>query len=107
LQAEGEGIVSNLNRPTNRAVDLDFQATDTSTGEVIFVDLKTPIDFKTVGPDRWRFPTYRKVGYDMGKRLTEQKLKHLGLTQGPKSANEVLHVINLDRIYCKCSLKGS
>jgi hypothetical protein len=62
------------------------------------MDLKTPIDFKTVGKDRWKFPSYYKVGYNMGDSLTKQKKAHLGLPQGPKSENEVLHVINLDQI---------
>jgi len=62
------------------------------------LELKTPIDFKTVGNDRWKFPTYQKVGYDMGESLAKQKKAHLLLPQGPKSKNEVLHVINLDKI---------
>lgn len=60
--------------------------------------LKTPIDFKTVGKDRWKFPSYYKVGYNMGDSLTKQKKAHLGLPQGPKSANEVLHVVNFGQI---------
>ena len=48
LQSEVDGSYSNLRRPDNPKVDLDFEATSVQTGKTIFVDHKKMIDFASL-----------------------------------------------------------
>jgi len=101
LQGEGQRMYKNLRRPANPDVRLDFQATDIKTGNRIFVDHKGMIDFQSLadqGKDISRFPSHETVAYRMGQDIPSQKERFIGLTQGPKSANEVLHLVNFDKI---------
>ena len=101
LQGEGQKMYKNLRRPANPDVRLDFEATDIKTGNTIFVDHKGMIDFQILadqGKDISRFPSHETVAYRMGQEIPSQKERFIGLPQGPKSANEVLHLVNFDKI---------
>ena len=101
LQGEGQKMYRNLRRPANPDVRLDFEATDIKTGNTIFVDHKGMIDFQSLadqGKDISRFPSHETVAYRMGQDIPSQKERFIGIPQGPKSANEVLHLVNFDKI---------
>nr|WPV76532.1 hypothetical protein [Naviculales sp.] len=101
LQGEGQRIYKNLRRPANSDVRLDFEATYIKTGNRIFVDHKGMIDFQSLadqGKDISRFPSHETVAYRMGQDIPSQKERFIGLPQGPKSAKEVLHLVNFDKI---------
>jgi len=100
LQGEAQGMYTNIRRPSNKAVDLDFEI-DSSKGYT-HVDFKTPIDFQDLadkkGIDVSNFPSLETVAYNMGKKIPPQKEDFCGLPSGPKSPENVLHVVNLDLI---------
>ena len=101
LQAEGQGMYKDLRRPANPDVRLDFEATDIKTGNRIFVDHKGMIDFQSLadqGKDISKFPSHVTVAYRMGQDIPSQKERFIGFSQGPKSANEVLHLVNFANI---------
>jgi hypothetical protein len=101
LQGEGQKMYKNLSRPANPDVRLDFEATHIKTGKRIFLDHKGMIDFQSLadqGKDISRFPSHETVAYRMGQDIPSQKERFIGLPQGPKSANEVLHLVNFDKI---------
>ena len=79
LQGEVEGMYTNIRRPTNKAVDLDFEI-DSSKGYT-HVDFKTPIDFEDLadkkGIDVSNFPSLETVAYNMGKKIPRQKKRVL------------------------------
>jgi hypothetical protein len=78
-----------------------FEATDINTGQRIFVDHKGMIDFQSLadqGKDISRFPNHMTVAYRMGQSIPSQKERFVGLPQGPKSANDILHLVNFDKI---------
>jgi len=94
-------MYKNLRRPANPNVRLDFEAIDIKTGNRIFVDHKGMIDFQSLadqGKDISRFLSHETVAYPMGQDIRSQKERFIGLPQGPKSANEVLHLVNFDKI---------
>ena len=100
LQGEAQGMYKNIRRPRNKAVDLDFEI-DSSKGYT-HVDYKTPIDFQDLadkkGIDVSNFPSLETVAYNMGKKIPPQKEEFCGLPGGPKSPDNVLHVVNLSLI---------
>ena len=100
LQGEAQGMYTNIRRPSNKAVDLDFEI-DSSKGYT-HVDYKTPIDFQDLadkkGIDVSNFPSFETVAYNMGKKIPPQKEEFCGLPGGPKSPDNVLHVVNLGLI---------
>jgi hypothetical protein len=100
LQGEAQGMYKNIRRPSNKAVDLDFEI-DSSKGYT-HVDYKTPIDFQDLadekGIDVSNFPSLETVAYNMGKKIPPQKEEFCGLPGGPKTPDNVLHVVNLDLI---------
>ena len=101
LQAEVEGLYSNLRRTNNPKVDLDFEATSVQTGQTIFVDHKGMIDFASLadkGIDTSGFPTHESVAFNMGKDSVAQKERFIGLNKGPKSRDDVLHLYNFKNI---------
>ena len=81
-------------------VDLDFEIN--SSKGYTHVDFKTPIDFQDLadnkGIDVSNFPSLETVAYNMGKKIPPQKEEFCGLPGGPKSPDNVLHVVNLDLI---------
>lgn len=100
LQGEAQGMYTNIRRPSNKAVDLDFEIN--SLKGYTHVDFKTPIDFQELADkkkiDVSNFPNLETVGYNMGKKIPPQKKQFCGLPNGPKSPENVLHVVNLDLI---------
>lgn len=44
------------------------------------------------------FPSLETVAYEMGKKIPSQKETFCGLPGGPKTPDNVLHVVNLDLI---------
>lgn len=101
LQAEGLKMYKNLSRPSNPDVKLDFEANDIKTGRRIFVDHKGMIDFRSLtdqGKDISSFPSHETVAYRIGRGIPGQKERFIGLPQGPESVDEVLHLVDFDRI---------
>lgn len=100
LQGEAEGMYENLRRPSNKAVNLDFEID--SVDGYTHLDYKTPIDFQDLeeqeGIDVSEFPTLEEVAYNMGKKIPRQKKGFCNAPSGPKSPDNVLHVVNLDLI---------
>jgi hypothetical protein len=100
LQGEAQGMYTNIRRPSNKAVDLDFEI-DSSQGYT-HVNYKTPIDFQDLadkkGIDVSNFSSLETVAYNMGKKIPPQKEEFCGLPGGPKSPDNVLHVVNLGLI---------
>ena len=94
-------MYKNLRRPANPDVRLDFEATDIKTGNTIFVDHKGMIDFQSLadqGKDISRFPRHETVAYRIEQDIPGQKERFIGLPGGPKSTDEVLHLVNFDNI---------
>jgi len=101
LQAEVQGLYSNLRRTRNPKVDLDFEATSVKTGQTIFIDHKGMIDFGSlsdIGIDTSGFPSHESVAFNMGKDSVDQKGRFVGLDKGPKSRSDVLHLYNFKNI---------
>jgi len=101
LQGEGQRMYKNVRRPANPDVRLDFEAIDIKTGNRIFVDHKGMIDFQSLADqekDISRFPSHETVAYRMGQDIPSQKERFIDIPQGSKSANEVLHLVNFDKI---------
>jgi len=94
-------MVNNLRRPDNLKVKLDFMAKHFGSGETIFIDHKGMIDFGSLvdkGIDIRGFPDHQTVAFNMGKDSVDQKIRHLGLDQGPASMEEVVHLYNFEKI---------
>ena len=101
LQGELEGLYSDLRRPKNPKVDIDFEATSVETGQTIFVGHKGMIDFASLvekGIDISGYPTHESVAFNMGKDSIQQKDLFIGLDNGPKSRADVLHLYNFKKI---------
>jgi len=78
------------------------------------VDHKGLIDFQSLvdkNIDIEGFPSHEKLAYSMGRTIPRQKTRFLNLPQGPKSPDDVLHLVNVVNIRnplsCKRSLKWS
>jgi hypothetical protein len=104
LQAEAEGLFKDVRRPQNPDVKLDFQAIDSKTGKTIFVDHKglpprQDLIQKKVHPSQL---DYEAKALNMGGDIVTQKTKHLGFPGGPKSADDVLHLVNFENIKNPC-----
>ena len=101
LEGEALGMYTNLRRVENLNVDLDFQI-DSKNG-YRFLDPKTMIDFNSLkeqGKDITYFPSHEQVAYNMGADIPRQKGAFLNKPGGPspQSPDEVLHLINFDKI---------
>jgi len=101
LQAESLKIYSNLRCPVKLYVRLDFEARHVKTGTHIFVDHKGMIDFQSLaeqGKDISKFPSHATLAYLIKQDNPSQKECFIGLPQVAESANEMLHLINFDKI---------
>ena len=98
LEYELSGSVTNLRRPENSKVDLDFVAQSTASGKTIFIDHKQMIDFQTLADTKGinveNFPSHESVAFNMGRDSVKQKKRFIGIDQGPTSMNDVVHLIN-------------
>lgn len=101
LELEANGMVTNLRRPENPQVRLDFVAERVDSGETIFIDHKGMIDFASLseeGKNISGFPSHESVAFKMGLDSVAQKKRFIGLDQGPASMGEVLHLYNFEKI---------
>lgn len=74
LEGEARGLYTNLRRPSNKAVDLDFEI-DSPNGYTQ-IDSKTPINFQDLveqGKDISGFPDVESVAYNIGFDIPGQK----------------------------------
>jgi len=44
------------------------------------------------------FPSYKEIGYEIGQKLPKQKKFFVGEPNGPKTPNEVLHLVDVDQL---------
>ena len=59
------------------------------------------IDFESLedkGIDTSSYPTHESVAFNMGKDSVDQKERFIGLDEGPKSIDDVLHLYNFKNI---------
>lgn len=100
LQGEAQRMYINIRRPNNKAVDLDFEMD--SYKNYTHVYYKTPIDFQDLadkkGIEVSNFPNLETVAYIIGKKIARQKEEFCGLPVGPKSSDNLSHVVNLGLI---------
>lgn len=95
LRAESKGLVKGLRRPKNPEIDLDFEVI--GPFPYSYMDIKTPIDFNSLGVDVSHFPSYEKVGESIGKKLISQKSRFCDELGGPVGPENVLHVVDLSK----------
>lgn len=95
LRAESKGLVKGLRRPKNPEIDLDFEVS--GPFPYSYMDIKTPINFNSLGVDVSHFPSYDKVGESMGKKLILQKSRFCDKLEGPIDPENVLHVVDLSK----------
>ena len=102
LQAKRQGLVTDVSRPNNPKVDLDFEVKGLGRYEnITHVDVKTPVSLQALraqgikpsGPK-----SYPKMGRVMGTKLIEQKARFCGLDGGPELPENVLHIVDLRNI---------
>ena len=93
MRAESKGLVQGLHRVKNPEVDLDFAVSGPSPYS--YMDIKTPIDFNSLGVDVSHFPSYEKVGESIGKKLILQKSRFCDVLGGPVGPENILHVVDL------------
>ena len=101
LEGEAQGMYKNLRRPSNKDIDLDFEATRIDSEESLFVDHKGMIDFGSLedeGIDISGFLSHADVAYNMGRDSVKQKERFVGFDQGPKSKQDVLHLYDFKKI---------
>jgi hypothetical protein len=101
LELEANGMVNNLRRLDNPKVDLDFLAERVDSGETIFIDHKEMIDFGSLSDkkiDISGFPSHESVAFNMGKDSVDQKVKFIGMDQGPASIEDVVHLYNFENL---------
>ena len=93
LQAKSKGIISRparLSKTLTKIVNLDFKV----KGKYSFCDVKTPVGSKILKKQN-QAETLVEMAYNLGKNIAEQKNRFVGLKQGPKSAEQVLHLIDM------------
>lgn len=93
LQAESQGLISSPTRPSTKlakTVDLDFRV----KGEYSFCDIKTPVGSQIL-KNQNRADTLVEMSLKLGENIVKQKHNFVGKKGGPKSAESVLHVIDL------------
>jgi len=108
LKAKRQKIYKNLRYRANPDIRLNFEATDIKTRNRIFVDHKKMTDFQSLVVQEKnisRFPSHKTVLYRIGQDIPSQKERFIGRLQGPKFANEILHLVNFNKI--KNSLEKS
>ena len=67
----------------------------------MLVEHKGMIDFQSLkeqGKDTSYFPSHEKVAYNIGLSIPVQKGQYVGVPNGVKSAEDVLHLVNFDKI---------
>ena len=90
-----EGIVDNpqrIEKPICKSVDLDFKVN--GPAPYTHMDIKHPVGSEILRKQN-RNLDIKTMAYDMGERIVDQKEKFCGLEQGPKSSENVLHIVDL------------
>lgn len=95
MRAESKGLVEGLHRPKNSKIDLDFEVSGPFS--YLFLDIKTPIDFKGLNVDVSHFLSYAEVAESIGKKLILQKSRFCDVEGGPASSENVLHIVDLSK----------
>ena len=106
LIPENRGIFKNIKRldpivPTRDGqVNTDF-LTEGPDG-ITHGELKFPINFQRLAEEKGiktgHFPSYLEIDYNIGKDIARQQKNGIGLTGGPKSIENVRHVVSLKDI---------
>lgn len=102
LQAKREGTVSDVSRPENPLIDLDFRAKGLKNYDnITHVDIKTPPSLEKFELQRMKVSgpnTYDKIATSMGNKLPTQKARFCGLKDGPVGPENVVYLIDLRNI---------
>ncbi len=98
LQLEMEEIVDNpqrIEKSICKFVDLDFKVE--GPAPYTHMDAKHPVGSEILRKQN-RNVDIKTMAYDMGERIVDQKEKFCGLEQGPKSSENVLHIVDLSYV---------
>ena len=95
IQSEMEEIVDNpqrIEKPFCKSVDLDFKVD--GPAPYTHMDVKHPVGSEILRKQN-RKVDIKTMAYDMGERIFDQKERFCELEQGPKSSENVLHIVDL------------
>lgn len=95
IHAEIEGLVEKSQRieqPICKSVDLDFKVD--GPAPYTHMDVKHPVGSEILRKQNSPY-TLQEMANKMGKRIVDQKEKFCELEQGPKSSENVLHIVDL------------
>ena len=95
IQLEMKGIIKNVSRidkPYCKSVDLDFKID--GPGPYTYLDVKHPVGSQIL-KKQGQTIDIQTMAYRMGENCIDQKTRFCGLEQGPKSPENVLHVVDL------------
>jgi hypothetical protein len=95
IQSEIEGIIKDAQRipkPYCNLVDLDFAIS--GPFPYTHLDFKHPVGSVVLKKQNSPF-TLEEMAYNIGESILKQKKRFCGLKQGPKSRENVLHIVDL------------
>lgn len=95
LQSEIIGIVEGVERiprPYCKSIDLDFRIS--GPAPYSHLDMKHPVG-SAILKKQGRNITLKTMSFDLGESIVEQKNRFCGLERGPKSSENVLHIVDL------------
>lgn len=95
LQSEIIGIIEGVERiprPYCKSVDLDFRIS--GPAPYSHLDMKHPVG-SAILKKQGRNITLKTMSFDLGESISEQKNRFCGLEGGPKSSENVLHIVDL------------
>ena len=95
IHAEMEGIVENprrIEQPISKSLDLDFKVD--GPAPYTHMDAKHPVGSEILLKQNSPY-TLQEMAHNMGKSIRKQKERFCGLEQGPKSSENVLHIVDL------------
>ena len=85
-------MYTNVRRPENPKVKLDFVAECVDSGKTVFIDHKGMIDFASLAVPTAHFPSHEVVAFRMCIESIRQKKRYLFLDQGPVFMEDVVHL---------------
>ena len=97
-QAELEKLITKPIRPTRetaKMVDLDFEIN--GPGKYTWCDVKHPVGSHIL-KDQNRTIGIDKMAYSVGEKIVKQKSRFVGRPNGPQSAKNVLHLVDLSYV---------
>ncbi len=95
LQADRQNIIIEPTRPDKsvaKNVDLDYEVS--GPAPFTHVDIKTPIGSEILRKQR-QLITIEEMGYNVGQKIVDQKHRFVGKKDGPVSAENVGHIVDL------------